>query len=269
MVGLGLLGFLLLSTSVISAQKVDAAGGKAIYANAILGHTPNGSSDLQWNAVTKELTVTIKLSGLAPDSKHPAHIHAGDCTSNGAVLYPLHDVVADAAGNAVSVTVISKIFNGIPDKAWYINVHNGPGLDTDAQFLPITCGNINNPHKSNSVHSFLGSVITANQAAYGSIRLILEKETLTVIASIHGLVPGSTHAAHIHQGSCESQLPGTIIYALQNVKGDKHGNASMTSVIQHVHSIPAHGWYINIHRGVTLTTQTGFDPILCGNVALV
>jgi hypothetical protein len=39
-----------------------------------------------------------------------------------------------------------------------------------------------------------------------------------------------------------------------------------TTVIQGVPSIPEHGWYINVHRTTDLSTQTGFDPITCGNV---
>lgn len=34
----------------------------------------------------------------------------------------------------------------------------------------------------------------------------------------------------------------------------------------YVSSIPTSGWYVNVHRGTMLATQTGFDPISCGNV---
>jgi CHRD domain len=269
-VGLGISGLLLLSTFFlcIGVQNTRAAGSDIIYANALLGHVPYGSGDLQWNASTNDLVVTIHLNGLAPNSRHPAHIHLGSCTSNGPILLGLNDVVADSAGNAVMVTILHNILYGIPDKKWSINVHNGPGLSTAAQFTPLACADITNPHHLSSIHTFLGSTNAPNQAAYGSAHLTLNKGNLAIILDVHGLEPGSTHAAHIHNGSCENQLPGNVAYTLPFVKGDKQGNAHLSILIPHVHSIPAHSWYINIHRGVTLTTQTGFDPILCGNVVL-
>src|SRR5260221_588754 len=48
-----------------------------------LQHAPVGSTNLKWNATTRDLTVAIVMSGLAPDSTHPAHIHQGNCNSNG------------------------------------------------------------------------------------------------------------------------------------------------------------------------------------------
>jgi hypothetical protein len=33
-------------------------------------------------------------------------------------------------------------------------------------------------------------------------------------------------------------------------------------------TIPARGWYINLHNSTDLSTQTGFDPIACGDVVL-
>ena len=60
-----------------------------------LQHAPVGSTNLKWNATTRDLTVTIVMSGLAPDSTHPAHIHQGDCNSNGPIKYMLNDVKGD------------------------------------------------------------------------------------------------------------------------------------------------------------------------------
>jgi len=33
-----------------------------------------------------------------------------------------------------------------------------------------------------------------------------------------------------------------------------------------VSSIPSGQWYVNVHGSTDLNTQTGFDPIACGNV---
>ena len=57
-----------------------------------------------------------------------------------------------------------------------------------------------------------------------------------------------------------------VVYMLKNLVGGSDGDATATTVIHGVHSIPEHGWYINVHRTTDLSNQTGFDPISCGNV---
>src|SRR6266446_3123117 len=233
-----------------------------------LQHVPVGSTNLKWNAKTQDLTVTIVMSGLAPDSTHPAHIHQGNCNSNGSIKYMLNDVKAGSVGDGSSTTTIHNVASGIPATGWSINIHNGPGLNTPDQFTPIACANIKNDdasvHHNQVVWVKLGPTNAANQSAHGNARLTLNHNTLTVVVTLDGLVPGSGHAAHIHAGSCKSQ--GGIVYTLNNVVADTHGHAQVTTAIQNVESIPAHGWYVNVHYGTDISTQTGFDPIACGNV---
>ena len=255
----------LLLTMLATAGPAAFASGES-QAHATLQHTPRGTATLSWNSESENLTVTIKLFGLAGNSTHPAHIHGGDCDDNGPIVYPLNNVVANAAGDATVTTVIHEVEGGIPDGAWYVNVHNGPGLMPAAQFDPIACGNVLNPARANSVVVSLGSTTAPNQAASGSARLTLSGETLTVVVTVSGVVPDSVHPAHIHAGSCESQLPGSIVYPLNSLVGDANGNAKSRTVINDVESIPQDAWYVNVHRSTDLTTQTGFDPIACGNV---
>src|SRR2546429_4247130 len=66
---------------------------------ANLKHSASGIADLVWNAKQQALTVTITMTGLAPNSTHPAHIHKGSCeTSDQGILYPLNPVVANQTG---------------------------------------------------------------------------------------------------------------------------------------------------------------------------
>ena len=237
-----------------------------------LSHTPYGNAWLKWDPKTEDLTVKTTLTGLAPNSTHPAHIHLGVCTSNGAIAYPLRNVVADAGGNAVATTVIANVKNGIPANGWYINVHNGPNLTPAVQFIPIACGDIHNPDTSlkivQQVNVPLSSTNAADQAAAGNAVLKLNGTTLTVVVTLHGLVPNSAHAAHIHAGSCQNQVPGSIVYMLKDSMADASGTAVSTTVINGVERIPSAGWYVNVHRSTDLSTQTGFDPIACGNVKM-
>src|SRR5882762_7932611 len=78
--------------------------------NTQLTHSPTGFADLSWNHDDHKLTVKVYLSGLAPDSTHPEHIHAGTCTSMpmGAVVYTLQPMVADAHGVATATSVIEN-----------------------------------------------------------------------------------------------------------------------------------------------------------------
>ncbi|HLZ61626.1 MAG TPA: CHRD domain-containing protein [Ktedonosporobacter sp.] len=265
----GLLTGICLLTIAASSPAARASSGST-QASADLDHTPVGSTSLKWDPGTEQLTVTIMLTGLAPKSTHPAHIHKGDCSINGPILFMLNDVVADAAGTATSTTTIADVEGGIPASGWYINVHNGPGLKPADQFTPIACANIMNSDTETdevqNVTATLGATNAANQSADGMATLTLDDETLTVVVTLHGLVPGSKHAAHIHAGSCESQLPGKVVFMLNNVVADDDGNATVTTVINDVESIPASGWYVNVHFSTDLSTQTGFDPIACGNV---
>src|ERR1019366_2553551 len=114
-------------------------------AGAVLQHSPAGSAQLAWDPTNHTLTVNITLLGLAPNSKHPAHIHSGSCTKEGGAIYPLHDVMATDEGVGTSTTTINDVTEGIPTTGWYINVHNGPTMASDEQMMPITCGNIANP----------------------------------------------------------------------------------------------------------------------------
>ncbi len=262
-----LLMLLVMPHSTTFAHSHNGQGAQAIVS---LQHTPHGTADLTWNPQTTTMTVTIKISGLQAQTSHPAHIHSGDCSTDGTPVYPLNNVVADTAGNGISTTTIKNVPGGIPATGWHITVHSGPTLKTPAEALAISCGNVVNQqtatNTTQSVSVPLDGANADNQQATGTANLSLDQGTLTVKTTVSNLVPGSEHAAHIHAGSCESQLPGNIIYPLNTLKADTHGVANSVTVIPNVSSIPSSGWYINIHFSTDLSTQTGFDPIACGNI---
>jgi hypothetical protein len=187
------------------------------------------------------------------------------------VVYPLQNVVADAHGVGTSTTTIKNVTT-LPATGWYINVHNGPGLSPSDQFLPIVCNDLSLSTISATSTSSLQVPLTAapgssaSESASGTAQLTLSGNTLTVKLTLSGLAPNSAHAAHIHAGSCESQ--GPVVHPLQNVVADASGNADVTTTIQNVSSIPSSGWYVNVHYSTDLSTQTGFNPIACGDVTV-
>jgi len=276
-VGAGLLLtlMLILAACGTSQQTTDpslpSSTNQANQAHATLKHTPTGTSELKWSAASQTLTVTVKLIGLAPNSTHPAHIHKGDCNSDGATVFPLDPIKADATGVGTSETTITQDAKAIPESGWYINVHNGPDMTTDLQKASIACGNIANPNASTtsdqSVKVTLGATSAPNQSVSGDAELSLDGDKLTVKVTVTGLAPNSTHIAHIHKGSCEVQ--GDVKYPLTSIVADANGKGTSTTTIDKVTSIPATNWYVNVHLGAPASEtspQTGGDGITCGNV---
>jgi Cu/Zn superoxide dismutase len=241
-----------------TAMSSSASGGMST--RVTLQHEPRGEAKL--TLAGNKLTVAITLIGLAPNSTHPAHIHGmGNCSSNSPVIYPLKNVVANAAGTASVTSTIDGVAS-IPASGWYINVHNGPALTPPDQFSPIACGEVKGG--SNEVTVPLQKGSGPSQAASGTAALSLANGQLTVKITMSGLTPNSAHAAHIHVGSCTNQ--GAVVHPLTNVTADGNGNAMSSTTVAGVTSIPSAQWYINVHGSTNLNTQTGFDPIACGNV---
>jgi hypothetical protein len=255
------------SASNPPATATRAASGTA--GSATLKHLPHGTATIDWNPANQDLTVKISLVGLAPSSTHPAQIYSGSCTKQGAVGYTLNNVLANAGGVGSSTTVIKNVTT-VPATGWNISVHNGPGLAPADELLPIVCNDLTFNHISPTTMRSVELPLNAapasspSEAASGRAQLTLSGRTLTVKLTLSGLQPGSSHAAHIHTGSCESQ--GAVIYPLSNVVADASGKSISTTIIKNVSSIPARGWYVNVHYSTDIATQTGFDPIACGDV---
>jgi hypothetical protein len=93
-----------------------------------------------------QIIVTVSLSGMAPNTTHLAHIHAGSCAAQGPVLFPLKPIVADAQGRAMTVSTITVHTlppHTLPPAHWYINVHEAgtmAAMMTPQGFNPIACG---------------------------------------------------------------------------------------------------------------------------------
>jgi hypothetical protein len=169
-----------------------------------------------------------------------------------------------------SATSKVSVSTGIPASGWYIEAHNGPGLASVDQEESIACGNVVN-HDTSLKTSQTAQVVlqptdSTNQNVVGSAYLTLSGHTLKVELMLGGMAAKSEHMAHIHAGSCTSQ--GSVVYPLTPVKADAAGKATVTTIIQNVMTIPAQGWYINLHNSTDLSTQSGFDPIACGDVVL-
>jgi Cu/Zn superoxide dismutase len=106
-----------------------------------------GRATIAFDPAAHTLTVTLDATGLTPGA-HAAHIHAGSCQSQGAVLYMLMDFQADAHGNVVDQTRTVTGVNSLPATGtWYLNVHQGDSNSIVANgapalpFRPLLCAN--------------------------------------------------------------------------------------------------------------------------------
>ncbi len=112
------------------------------------GQHPQGSAKLTYDPAKKTLSVDATASGLVAGSAHAVRIHLGSCASQGAVKYPLNDLVASPTGTAETTTVIQNVGQAPPASGWYVNVHlaSSSQIQQNGQptlyFQPIICGNI-------------------------------------------------------------------------------------------------------------------------------
>ena len=114
-------------TATTAAPSAVARGSSALAATLSSG--VSGNATLAQSGETT--TVTVTLSGMAPNSAHVGHIHRGSCS--GAIIFPLGVLTADASGQG---SVTATVNASIDAASWWIQFHtsdNPPGP-------PIACG---------------------------------------------------------------------------------------------------------------------------------
>ncbi len=90
---------------------------------------------------TNSFVVTIKLTGMTPNSSHISHVHSGSCAKNGGVAYALQQVIADSSGAATVTSNVPAAY-AVPAGGWYVNVHHGPDFSAPANGPSISCGDL-------------------------------------------------------------------------------------------------------------------------------
>jgi len=104
----------------------------------------NGSGVAGTGTVVKvagSFTVTIKLTGLPPNSSHISHVHNGGCAKPGGIAYPLSQVISDSSGSATVLSIVPAAYS-VPTSGWYVNVHHGPDFSKPANGPSISCGDL-------------------------------------------------------------------------------------------------------------------------------
>ncbi|HEX7265616.1 MAG TPA: CHRD domain-containing protein [Candidatus Dormibacteraeota bacterium] len=88
--------------------------------------------------------------------------------------------------------------------------------------------------------------------------------SFTVTIRLTKMLVGSSHVSHIHAGRCAA--PGGIAFALQQVIADASGSATTASTLPVTYSLPASGWYVNVHEGPDFTEPEYAPSISCGDL---
>ena len=90
---------------------------------------------------TGSFMVTIKLTGMTPNSSHISHVHTGACAKPGGIAYALQQVIADASGAATVTSTVPADYS-VPAGGWYVNVHHGPDFSVPANGPSVSCGDL-------------------------------------------------------------------------------------------------------------------------------
>jgi hypothetical protein len=88
--------------------------------------------------------------------------------------------------------------------------------------------------------------------------------SFTVSIQLKGLKPSSSHVSHVHIGSCTK--PGNVAYALLQVVADSSGNATATTIVGEYYTMPATGWYVNVHTGPDFSEPEYAPSVSCGDL---
>jgi hypothetical protein len=88
--------------------------------------------------------------------------------------------------------------------------------------------------------------------------------SFTLTIKLTGMPANSIHVSHIHAGGCAR--PGGIVYNLTSVTASSSGAATTTSTVPALYSVPASGWYVNVHFGPDFTEAEYAPSISCGDL---
>ncbi|HEX6493633.1 MAG TPA: hypothetical protein VF112_08975 [Candidatus Dormibacteraeota bacterium] len=215
---------------------------------------PAGLAVVGLNTESKQLSVEIKVAGLAPGSTHPASLVAGGCVRPGAVLHPLQPLVPDKDSVADTTTALPDATDTeIPRSGWALTVSTGSTV--------IMCGDLDNEAGQSVITAGIGVAPgVPDPKAGGTATLSVVDGALKIAVDVTGLTPGSTHAAQLRRGNCEGER--AVLHVLSALTADAGGHAVGTTVIPGIATIPLDGWFLGI------SPPAGLDPVVCGNVGI-
>ncbi len=235
-----------------------------------LGSMPAGSVTVHRTGAGR-LAIDLNAFGVTPGSAHEVDLSTGLCgaTTGGTGV---HAVRASQSGQLrASFQVAKSKSQKVASLSLLLGTPGASGGGVSPSRV-IACANIPQPLQS-TAQVALRSRLGWSSHLTGSFTLTYDAaaKTLTVAVSARGFAPGSTHAAHIHAGSCQQQ--GAVVYMLADLVADASGDIHATRTLSGVTSAPpTRGWYLNIHLGNSNQILSNgnptlaFQPFLCADV---
>ncbi|HEX6492439.1 MAG TPA: hypothetical protein VF112_02945 [Candidatus Dormibacteraeota bacterium] len=249
--------FLALPGTLLAACGSPPSGGAGeVQAAAQLVRVPDGTADLEYDAGSRLLTVTVHATGMMAGEELVARIRQGGCGSSaGDVLATLGSAVADVHG-AIDASARVPDVDAVPSGAAL--EYLPPTAVAGTAPTALLCGDLSG--RTGTMRLAAGTPSSPG----GTVSLALDSgaRTLSVRLVIQGLAPGTAHPAGIHDGSCAAQ--GPLAHALPTLWADGQGRAELHAEVGGVTRIGR--WYVSILRGPG-RAGPGATPLSCGDVA--
>jgi carbon monoxide dehydrogenase subunit G len=198
--------------------------------------------------------ITIDLNGTTSGASHPAHIHADNAATSGAIILDLEAVDGD---DGKSVTVVDELNDGTPITYeeliafdGYVNVHLS---DADLSTL-VAQGDIGQNALTGDEEEYtLGSVSNPGISGTATFAKRQNNETLVTV-QLTGTTAGGDHPSHIHANAAAQG--GGIMIDLANVNGET--GRAVTNVTELNSGTPItydelinYNGYLNVHLSST------------------
>jgi hypothetical protein len=254
-----------------TAGNVDGMLAEVNRAYLQLKSMPSGTATFGTDS-SGNMTVTVNAFGLTPGSPHGVQLQ--DFNQN--VVATFGTLAANSVGQA-DATLDSTYTGSVPigGRLVILNGTQGAAGTPQAEVIAATPNLDNGTPASPEPLTALEN--TPQGTGFGipegsaNVAYSPAAHTLTVTVNATGVDPG-THAAHIHQGSCQSQ--GGVLYMLMDFTSNSAGQiVNQTRTVTGVTSgIPASGWYLNLHEGNSQNVLSNgqptiyFRPLLCQNL---
>jgi CHRD domain len=245
----------------LSACSSSTANTHALVLKARLTALPAGTVSFGTDPTTHRIVATLDVYGLTLRSVHGAFLAEGTCAAPGAPIVSLPDLTADAYG-VIKTQSTGTNTNALPAVAHF--EITATGSSASGGTTPIACGDISTSTLTAAVHGQGGST------ASGTLTMSYESGSLTIRLVATGLPPSTTHAFHIHFGSCEQQ--SGVLFNVGDVIADGAGTARYTTTLQGLKTAPpSTQWYADLHTGASSALEVGgnpspaFQPLLCGD----
>jgi hypothetical protein len=194
--------------------------------------------------------ITIELNGTTSGASHPAHIHADNAATGGAIILDLETVDGN---DGKSVTVVDELNDGTPITYeeliafdGYVNVHLS---DADLATL-VAQGDIGQNALTGDEEEYtLGSVSNPGISGTATFAKRQNNETLVTV-QLTGTTAGGDHPSHIHANAAAQG--GGIMIDLANVNGET--GRAVTNVTELNNGTPItydelinYNGYLNVH----------------------